>query len=234
MSVLSQVQGLPGMRAAKTVTHRMVTRGGWIPSILPQGRVIASAKTRDPGNTPDVTRVRAGMLMGKITATGLYAASILGATTNAEAAASTSVEVSAAVAVELVRRIGATGTFKLTGPGSAGGPVISETVTYSAVNTSTGAITVTALTNNFIAGSFVQPTDGSEDVLTFIPSGAPVMVTDFDGNDIDTEFGQVPIDCIVDSSQLLPVWPSDTSLQAWIVSRLNRDAGGKFTFSHTY
>ena len=46
-------------------------------------------------------------------------------------------------AAELVRRIGATGTFKLTGPPTAGGAVVTQTVTFSAVNTSTGAITIT-------------------------------------------------------------------------------------------
>jgi hypothetical protein len=239
MSVLSQVQGLPGARAAKTVSHRMVTRGGWVPDILPQGRVIAGACSRDPGNTPDVARLRAGMLMGKITTVvnslgtvGFYAPSVFGVTTNAEAAGSTSIEASAAVVTEVVRRCGATGTFKLTGPGSAAGVVITETVTYSA--TSATAFTTTAIVNPYIAGSFIQPTDGSEDVLTFLPSGYPLPATDFDGTSVDQEFGELPVGCVVDSAQLLPVWPSDASLQEWITSRLSRVSGGKFTFSHVY
>jgi hypothetical protein len=237
MSSLSQVQGLPGMKAAKTVLHRNVTRGGWVPDVLPQGRVIAGACTRDPGNTPDVTRLRAGLLMGKIASVvnslgtvGYYAPSILGVTTNAEAVGSTAIEASAAVVTELVRRCGASGTFKLTGPAVAGGVVVTETVTYSAASGT--AITVTAIANNYVAGSFLQPTDGSEDALTFLPNGYPVMATDFDGTNLDQEFGEVPINAIVDSAQLLPAWPSDTSLQAWIVSRLDRAGGGKFTFSH--
>ena len=31
MSLMQQVVGQPGMRAAKTVLHRVITRGGWIP-----------------------------------------------------------------------------------------------------------------------------------------------------------------------------------------------------------
>lgn len=239
MSVLSQVAGLPGMRAAKTVTSRMVTRGGWIPDILPLGKVLSGGCTRDPSNTPDVGRIRAGVLLGKITSVvnslgtiGQYAPSIFGVTTNAEAVGSTSIQVSAAVGVEIARRCGATGTFTLTGPAVAGGPIISEVVTYSAI--SGVNITVTAIANNFIAGSFVQPTDGSEDPLTFVPNGTPIMSTDFDGTSVDQEFGEVPIGCIIDSSMLLPAWPSDAALQAWIVSRLNRAGGGKFTFSHIY
>lgn len=241
MSVLSQVTGLPGMRAAKTVTSRMITRGGGIPAILPQGRVISGACTRDPGNTPDVGRIRAGMLMGKIGSVvnslgtvGNYAPSILDVTTGAKAVGDTTVTISAAGAVELARRCGATGTFTLTGPGSAGGVIVSETVTYSAINTTTGAITVTAISNNYVAGSFVQPTDGSQDPLTFLPSGAPMMAVDFDGTSVDVEFGELPIGCIVDSTMLLPVWPSDTSLQEWIASRLSRASAGKFVFSHVY
>lgn len=235
----SQVIGLTGMRAAKTVSHRMITRGGWVPDILPQGRVIAGACSRDPGNTTDVTRLRAGLLMGKIASVvnslgtvDFYAPSVLGVTTNAEAVGSTSIQASAAVVTELVRRCGTSGTFKLTGPGSASGVIVTETVTYSAASSTN--ITVTAIANNFIAGSFIQPTDGSEDPLTFLPSGTPVITTDDDGSSTDVEFGEIPIGCVVDSEQLLPAWPSDTSLQEWIVSRLSRAAGGKFIFNHTF
>ena len=239
MSVLSQVQGLPGMRAAKTASHRHITRGGWIPDILPSGRVIAGACSRDPGNTGDIGRLRAGMLMGKITTVvnslgtvDYYAPSVYGVTTNAEAVGSTSIQAAAGVITELVRRRGASGTFNLIGPGSAGGIIVTELVTYSAASGTD--ITVTAIANNFVAGSFICPTDGSEDPLTFLPNGTPIMATDFDGTSIDQEFGQVPIDCIVDSAQILPAWPSDTSLRAWIVSRLNREGGGSFKFNHIF
>lgn len=239
MSILRQVQGLPGMRAAKSVLHRLITRGGYIPDVLPQGKVISGACSRDPSNTTDVTCLRAGLLMGKISSVvnslgsvGHYAPSILGVTTNAEAAGSTSIQASAAVVTELVRRCGATGTFKLTGPGSAGGVIQTETVTYSAASSTN--ITVTAITNNFIAGSFIQPTDGSEDILTFIPNGTPLDATDTDGSNIAIEWPDVPIGCMVDSDQFLPVWPSDASLMEYIVSRLDRAGGGRFIFSHKF
>lgn len=239
MSVLSQVVGLPGIRAAKTVSHRLITRGGWVPDILPSGRIIAGACSRDPGNDPDVARLRAGLLMGKISSVvnslgtaNYYAPSVLGVTTNAETVGSTSIQASAAVVTELVRRCGSSGTFKLTGPGSSGGIIVTETVTYSSASSTN--ITCTAIANNYIAGSFIQPTDGSEDPLTFIPNGTPIQVADFDGTSMDVEFPEVPIGCVVDSEQILPAWPSDTSLREWIVSRLSRAAGGKFVFSHTY
>lgn len=234
MSVLSPVYGLPGVRAAKTATHRLAFRGGYLQDVLPQGKIIDGSKSRDPGNTGDVHVLRAGLLMGKITSGGKYAPSVLGVTTNAEAVGSTSIEVSAAVAVELVRRVGATGTFKLLGPSSANGVIGVETVTYSAVNTTTGAVTVTAIAGHYVAGSLVLPTDGSEEPLTLIPDGSGLRVTDLDGTSLDVPFPEMPISGVVESANILPAWPSDTSLQAWIVSRLSQAAGGKFTFAHTY
>lgn len=239
MSVLSQVAGLAGMRAGKTVLHRVVTRGGTIPDILPEGRIIAGACSRDPSNTVDVTRLQAGLLMGKITTvvnslgtTTYYAPSVYGVTTNAEAAGSTSIQATAAVVAEIVRRRGATGTFKIMGPGSAGGTLQTETVTYSAGATTN--LTVTAIVNNYIAGSFLLPTDGSEDPLTFIPNGWPIQSVDYDGANLDVEFGEVPIGCTIDGTQLLPVWPTDASLQQWIISRLDRQGGGKYVFSQIF
>lgn len=239
MSVLSQVVGAPGMRAAKTAVHRAITYGGWIPDILPLGRTISGAVSRDPGNTPDLTRLRAGLLMGKITTqvnglgtVGYYGPSVYGPTTGALAAGATTVTADAAVVTELLRRRGATGTFNLVGPGSAGGPVVTELVTYSAGSSTN--ITVTAIANNFITGALIMPTDGTQDILAFLPSGTPLMATDFDGNNADVPWPDVPVQAIVKSTQLLPVWPTDASLQEWIVSRLNRAAGGKFIFDHTY
>lgn len=236
---LAQTPGMPGMRAARSAVSRMVTRGGRMPEILPEGRIIAGACSRDPSNTVDVTRLRPGLLLGKISSVvnslgtvGYYAPSILGVTTNAEAVGSTSIEASAAVVTELVRRCGASGTFSLVGPGSSGGVIQTETVTYTAASGTT--ITVTAIANNFIAGSFICPTDGSQDPLTFVPNGWAMPVTDSDSSSIDVPFGELPIGCIVDGAQLLPVWPSDTSLQEWIRSRLSRASGGKFTFSEVY
>lgn len=237
MSVIAQVQGMPGMRAASSSVHRIVTKGGQIPA-LPSGRTLAGACSRDPGNTP-VTALRAGILLGKISTVvnslgtaGYFAPSIYGVTTNAEATGSTSIEAAAAVITELVRRRGSSGTFNLIGPGSAGGMIVKELVTYSAASGT--AITCTAITNSFIAGSFICPTDGSEEPLTFVTNGFPMTAVNDDGDSVDQELPNVPIGAIIDSSELLPAWPSDASLQAWIVSRLSQAGGGLFTFDHLY
>jgi hypothetical protein len=41
-------------------------------------------------------------------------------------------------------------------------------VTFSAVNTTTGAITITAVGADAISGSFIQPVDGSETIITLL------------------------------------------------------------------
>lgn len=224
------VNGLPGIKSLRTASSRRVFLGESA-LYLPAGRIIAGSVSRDPLNTGDLDVLRAGMLMGKITSGGKYAPSIIGVTTNAEAAGSTSIEAAAAVVTELVRRVGASGTFKLTGPPTANGTVTTETVTYSAASGTT--ITCTAIAAAHVAGSFIQPTDGSETPLTFIGDGYGIKVTDEDSANIDVPFHNFAIGGVVDSSQLIN-WPSDTSLQAWIWARLNSIDAGKFIPDHLY
>lgn len=229
---LYDVPGLPGARAARTSDYRRILRQGEY-TFLAGGVTIDGTKARDTGNTGDLDVLRPGLLMGRITSGGKWANSVIGLLSAAAAAGATSITLTAAAAVELNRRVGASGTFKLTGPPSANGVVVTETVTYSAVNTSTGVVTVTALVNAFIANSFVQPTDGSEQPRSFLPDGFPtVKATDNDGANLSSvEWAQVPVAGIIDSSQLIS-WPSDTSLRSWLVNRINDAAGGQFVFDH--
>lgn len=225
------IVGLPGVRAPRTADYRRILRQGEY-TLLAGGGLIDSTYARDPGNTSDVDKLRPGLIMGKRSADSYWAPSILGVTTNAEAIGSTSIEASAAVITELVRRVGSTGTFKLTGPGTAGGVVNTETVTYSAASGTT--ITCTAIVNAYVAGSFIQPTDGSETPVSFIPDGWNIKVTDLDGNDVvGVQWPQIPVAGMIDESQLIN-WPSDASLKAWLYARLNGASGGQFVFDGKY
>src|SRR5262245_28189078 len=111
----------PGVGTARTASHRalFLQRSE---TFLAGGRIISGQCSRDPGNA-DIGCLRIGLLMGKISTVvnslgtvGMYAPSVYGVTTNAEAIGSTAIEASAAVVTELVRRRGSSGTFKLTGP----------------------------------------------------------------------------------------------------------------------
>jgi hypothetical protein len=345
MTMIGSINGLPGVGSTVTSTARIVLASVIGALYLPLGRILDGSKSRDPLNTGDTDTLRAGVLLGKITSGGKYGPSILGVLGAAYdvSAAPTEMTVSAATATEIVRRIGASGTFKLVGPPSAGGTVQSATVTYSAVDTSTGVITVTSVgagadevqtiaiagslsagtftltfvdsdgvlnttspiahnastanvqtgvdnalgaskvtvggtaitgmtftfggvgyaktpqalidvdtsgltgmtsvsvtrttsgvglaANDYIAGSLVQPTDGSGDMLTFIPDGTGLKVTDASGANIDVALPRLPIGGIVDPANFVN-WPSDTSLKAWIRSKLN--ANGRFVFTDTF
>src|SRR5947209_6364097 len=180
------ITGLPGVGTAHTATPREILAGNvQLAQYVPGLKIIDGSKSRDPLNTNDVDVLRAGLLLGKITASAKYAPSILGVLTVAAAGAATSLTVAPAVATEIVRRIGAAGTFKLTGPPAAAGVVATQTVTFSAVNTSTGVITCTAIGAAAIVGSFLQPTDGSETPICLLGNRWGIKVTDMGGTSTD-------------------------------------------------
>lgn len=233
MPVFQPFPGMPGVSAERISKHRTVTADGYL-EFLPGGVILDGAKTRDPDN-PDaatdstaVTRLRAGLLLGKVAATGKYANSVIGVTQGAYASGATSITVTPTEAAEIVRRVGATGNLLFIGPPTAGGTVATITQAFSAVNTTTGVITITSLGANLIAGAFVSDTDGSATPLTFTPDGWEIPLP-ADGT--DTPLAQPPIEGNIDGSKLLP-WPTDTALRAWIRSGLN--SFGKFVFTEQY
>jgi hypothetical protein len=179
--------------------------------------VIDGTKSRDPSNS-NTDVLRAGLLLGK-TSGGKYAPSILGALTSGVAASATTLAVSPATAVEMVRRLGATGTFKLVGPPTAGGTVATQTVTYTAVNQTSGAITVSALGAASIAGSFIQTSDGSQTIVTLLGNRWGVKVTDVNGNGTDVLEDQLLLAGHVKTANVIN-YPSDTSLIAWVKAAL--------------
>jgi len=239
-SLPAYVPGLPRVGQRLKALHKIIFRqGDWF-SDLAAGKVIQGALSRDPSNTPDVTVLTPGLIMGKITSAvaeaagtsvpGLYAPSFIGPLTVAAAGSATSLTVSVATATEIVRRIGTSGTLTLTGPPAANGTNAVQTVTFSAVNTATGVITCTALGAAAVIGSLVGPTDGSQVPVTFISDGYGVPVTDTDQvTNLNAPFAYFPIAGVIISANLV-FWPSDTSIQAYIRNNLSTAWGGKFVF----
>lgn len=238
MGVFNPISGMPGVFAEKIAKHRRVSATGYL-EMLPAGAgglIFDGTKMRDPDN-PDWNattnalaqyRLRAGLLIGKVTTGGKWANSVIGVTQAAYTSGDTSVTVTPQEAVEVVRRVGASGTLKFTGPPSAAGTVATISQSFSAVNTSTGVITVTSLGANLVAGSYVQPTDGSEVIRSFIPDGWEWLMPE---DSTDRDYPWIPVRGEVDGSQLLP-WPADTSLQQWVRDALN--TYGKFVFTEKY
>jgi hypothetical protein len=224
---IAPLVGRPGIGTARTAEYRNVLRALDNARYFPGGGTIDGTKARDPNNTDNARLLRAGTLMGRATSGKKWSNSIIGVTTGAVSATGTTVTVSAAQAAELVRRVGATGTLRLVGPPTAAGTVATFTETYSAVNTTNGQITVSALNADLIAGSFVVADDGTYLPRTMVGDGTGILLPE--SGDVDYPHLLVAGD--VDSSQVL-LWPSDTSLQQWIVDQLNASGYGRFAFDH--
>ena len=228
--ILPVTLGRPGPGTARTTTQGRVFRCDEGKSYFPQGGVIDGTKSRYYGGGDNLLHLPSGLLMGQVTATKEWAPSIIGVLQAAPAAAATSVTVTAAQAVEIVRRVGATGTLRFTGPPSAAGTVATFTETYSAVDTTTGVITVSGLDAALIAGSFVSENDGSEIPRTLIDDGYGITIPT---NSADVDWAQIPNGGQLDVAKIID-YPTDTSLIAWLKDKLAANGRGLFTFSDEY
>ncbi len=135
----------PGVFVSEQLTFPFVFVDGTC-AYKPGGGVINGTKTRDVLNTSYQKTIRAGLTMSYNTTNKDYANWQIGVSTGAIAGTGTTLSASAATVTELVRRVGASGTFTLTGPPAASGVARQSTVTYSAASGT--SITVTALGTN--------------------------------------------------------------------------------------
>lgn len=229
---MSNSQKLPGIGNTTTAVMRKVLKTDRGAQYLPTGVLLDGSETRDTANTGYLTTLRAGNVLGKITSGGKYAPSIIGLTgvLHDTSVVTTTMTLPAAIVTEIARRQGASGTFKITGPPAAAGTVVTETVTYSAI-ASTTTITITATTADFAAGSIIAPVDGSETPLVILNDGPGVKVIDEDANDIDVTLPQVIIAGTIDTSKIVNV-PTEVSTLAWLKAQLNTT--GKFIFDDVY
>lgn len=221
------ITGRAGIGTSRTTSPRKIVLAD--PQYLPGGLVIDGSKSRDLGNTGDTDVLRAGLAMGKITASGKYAPAVIGTLVYPHAADGSGnllLTVTAAVAAEIVRRIGTSGTLTLTGPPSAAGTVAQAEYTFSAVNTTTGVITISDGSVSFIAGSFVSASDGSANPLFLVgeDNHGGTKVTDQDDANIDVDWATPISGGRIDASQIIN-YPSDASLVTWVKSKLNRGDG---------
>jgi len=224
----------PGITSGKTFDYRHLLKGG-LPTYLPVGIFIDGSLSRDPLHTSYLDVLRAGTILGKLSTGDLYAPAIIGVLSSAYDASGTTtvMDLSVADATELVRRIGTSGTFHISGPPSAAGTMSEyQDVTYSAVNTTTGVVTITAIAADNIAGSFIQPDDGSEVMRGLINREDGIKVTDDDDDDIDPQC-ELLVGGQLDSSQIIR-WPSNAVLVQWIKDKLNATAAGSYLFDDLY
>jgi hypothetical protein len=226
--MFSNPQGKPGVVGNYDSQPREVFYSGrefaqfWAPPVTIDG-----TNSSNPLNAPYVWLLWAGTLMGQITATSKYANSVIGLTGAAAASAATSISTDVNTAVEIVRRIGASGTFKLTGPPATGGTVATQVVTYSAVNTTTGVITCTALSAAAVSGSFIQPTDGSESIVTLLCEVDGLQIVDQTyTNRVDVFCGTLLAGGGTINTGMIVNYPSDPSLQEYVKTALRTRSPG--------
>jgi len=226
--------GLPGIKTTKVATPRKVLKTLDHSIKFPGGVTVNGALARDPLNTGDVDVLRAGMVMGKITATGLFAPAIYGKLLNNEPAGQTSIEVSVATATEILRRVGGvTGTLTIIGDGGTGAAPTVERVTMSNCVPATGIVTVGAITGPFLAGSVICPADGSEIPLGLIGDGYGHKVTDENNENINIPLYNLLVGGIVDESQIIN-WPTPYETQEWYRNQLGKIGVGLWIFDNLF
>jgi len=236
---MPQMLGIPGVSSGRVTTARRLFVDGSAKYIA-QSIVINGSLSRDPLNTSNVDYLRPGLLLGRITATNLYRPSLIGVTTGSTIAAFTAITTitaAAATVTEVARLITVAAgnvNLTLTGPSSANGPIGNLFFVATAASGTTITITSIAPSTAFIVGSFIMPRDGSELPRTILPEidgASGVKVTDADAVSINKTLDQYPVGGNIDSSQIVS-WPSDTTLQNFIVQNVNDVAGCKFFFDH--
>jgi hypothetical protein len=229
--MFSVPNGKPGvLQTYLAVPRELFSANKQFAQFVASPATIDGTLSSNPLNAPYTWMLYAGTAMGRVTATGKYANSILGTTTATYAHAGgtpTVLTTDVNTAAEIVRRLGTSGTLKLTAPPAAGGTVATQVATYSAVNLTTGAITITALSADAITGAFIQPVDGSETIVT--------LLCDTWGKKVSDQLNSTRVD--VFESQLLAAggtintavivnYPTDTSLKAWVKAAIKAACPG--------
>lgn len=205
--------GVPGIRTAQST-------GDFPPLVLgygetiPGGIIIDASQTRDYGNTGDTHTIRRGFVL-KRDSDGKYSPAILGVL-GTSYTSGTTLTVGVVAAQTIAKAIGASGTLWICGhtAGTAVGDVDAELVTFSAVNTTAGTLTITALTGDFDAGSALlafQPVllggsggaAGVETGFALLGDMSGVRVTDEDEVDLDAQVAHALIGGYIDASAII-------------------------------
>lgn len=228
--------GVAGLGTARSSDHRKVllTEQGAV--IYPQGLVIDGDNARDPDNTGDVDVLRAGMLVGKISASGLIGATVIGKSAGAYTSGGVSLTLTTQAATEVLRRFGSSGTgeIKIVGAPTNAGTVAEVDITHSAVDVATGVVTVTDLGANFVSGSLILANDGCEEILGIINDGFGIKVTDADDANIDVPLPDLVVGGVVKAEQIVN-WPASThtTLITWLKAAI-REHGIGHIFSSDF
>jgi hypothetical protein len=219
-SMFSVPNGKPGVQTTYSAIPREVFLANrQFAQFVASPVTIDGTLSSNPSNAPFTWLLFAGTAMGRVTATGKYANSIIGSITAAyghSGGTSTMLSTDVNTAAEIVRRLGASGSLKLSGPATAGGTMATQVITYSAVNLTTGAITISAGTSDAVSGAYIQPTDGSEVIVTLICDPYGIKVVDqLNTTRVDVfDPRLLAAGGTLNTASILN-YPIDTSMKAW-------------------
>lgn len=238
------IVGLPGIKTSRTYTPRDVLLTDIGAEYLAGSRkVIDASNSRDPDNTGNVDVLRPGLFMSKIESTGLYAPTIIDYIETAYGAGVTSFTLSAAAATELNRRYGGTGAEEFYVAGMSTNVFSDETalpsmegITHTAIDTTTGVVTCSALQNEYpygflvIAGEAVRTPSLGQLTNTVILNDT-IKVTDVDGNNVDVAFPRFLIAGQINTARLInyPNLAPNATLANWLKIEVNDGNDYKFS-----
>ena len=172
---IKPVIGQPGIQAGNTVAYGYVFKQPEDVKYIPGGGTLLST-SQDWSNTGSPLTLRAGLPVGRQASTGEWAPCWMGSLSVALGGAQTTLTTSPASATELVRRVGTSGTFALIGPPTPGGLAREFTVTFSAVNPATGAVTITPTKQSSSGG-----TNAIYDLVVVDSTGSGTFTLTIDG-----------------------------------------------------
>lgn len=235
-------RGTPGVGTTRNASFRRAISAN--AEYLQGGALVQGSKWYDNGNTGSVRTVRAGHI-AKLTS-GKLVPAVLGPTTADYTSGATEITVGVDTALALVQAVGASGTFWLLGGTSAPtttATVLAVQVTYSAVNTSTGVITITNIGANRPSGSVLttfQPALlGGTGGLThpnvglgIIDKYEGVTVIDEDANSVDVDLAEYAIGGRVDVDQVIN-WPANAFIAKVLAYNLQL-ANPRMSFNYEY
>jgi hypothetical protein len=228
----TQVYGAPGVFTGRTIQYRNIHTNRQAAAYAPSFYFFDGNLSRDPDSSP-VSSLRCGLIIGKVTTTGLYANSVIGLTSANYTSGGTSLTLTSQAATELNRRVGASGTFTLQGAPTASGTMAKFTVTYSAVNTTTGVVTVTNIGADVALGAYVMPTDGSQVPVSVFDNdqGLPIDVLDASGASINQPIHRQLIRGDLIATSIINLTEANASSQSWMKGQLQA-SGRAFTFDN--
>lgn len=219
MGINTAYRGVSGISAARSASFNrpFIRDVGYVPG----GVIVQGSKWIDPGNTGSTRNIRAGHV-GMLTSNKVVPA-FFGSMTADYADNATSMTVGVATAQRLYQALGDAATIYVlagTSAPSTLATVLATAVAYTAVNTTTGVLTVPDLNVSLESdGSFIvgfQPmllggTGGissPNQALCVLDRAEGVSVIDADANDIDVDVAEAAIEGLLDIDAL-PLWPTN-------------------------